>query len=77
MKRLFPWLCIGVAVMAQAQPPAINLQDALVRARKYAGQIQTASGVLLSAKEDSLQTRAAKLPSVNATCGCVPACVHS
>src|SRR5438094_8947063 len=65
------WVCavaLANAALSQApaQPPTINLQDALARARQYGAQIQSASLAVLLAKEDRLQARAARLPSVNA-----------
>jgi len=44
----------------------VKLEDALARARQYGGQIQTANSAVLQAREDTAQTRAARLPSVNA-----------
>ena len=44
----------------------ITLPDALARARQYGGQIQSANFAVLQAREDSVQARAARLPSVNA-----------
>jgi len=58
-------LCGSLWAQAPA-PPTIKLEDALERARKYAGQIQSANLALLQAKEDTVQTKAARLPSVNA-----------
>src|SRR5437763_26601 len=49
-----------------AAPPAIRLDDALTRARQYAGQIQNANFAVLQAREDRVQARAARLPSLNA-----------
>ncbi len=56
------FVCAGLA----AQTPNITLKDALERARKYAGQIQSANLNVLLAKEDTFQAKAAKLPTVNA-----------
>src|SRR5437879_1224619 len=47
-------------------PPQISLQDALARARQYGGQIQSANLAVLLAREDRIQARAARLPSVSA-----------
>src|ERR1022692_3427496 len=58
-------LCGSLWAQAPA-PPTIKLEDALERARKYAGQIQSANLALLQAKEDTVQTQAARLPSLNA-----------
>src|SRR5580692_9659624 len=49
-----------------AQTPTISLQDALERAKKYGGQIQTANLAALQAREDRAQARANTLPSVSA-----------
>src|SRR5258708_1324453 len=64
-------LCAASLALAQTPPapgapPTIKLEDALARAKKYAGQIQGANVALLTAKEDTTQARAARLPSVNA-----------
>jgi len=44
----------------------LTLQDALARARQYEPQLQNANLNALLAKEDSVQAKAATLPSVNA-----------
>lgn len=61
-------LCVAAcATGALAQsPPTITLPDALARAKQYGGQIQSANLAVLLAKEDSAQTRAGRLPTVNA-----------
>jgi outer membrane protein TolC len=60
-------LAAGPEAWAQATaPPTIKLEDALARARQYGGQIQTANTAVLQAREDRLQARAARLPSVTA-----------
>src|SRR5438128_1614811 len=74
-KRL-AFLCAASLALAQTPaaptaaqatpPPTIKLEDALARAKKYAGQIQSAGIGVLTAKEDIAQARAARLPSVNA-----------
>ena len=72
--RMLTWFCAGVlAGVLQAQvaapagePPAITLQDALTRARQYGGLVLSANFAVLQAKEDTVQARAARLPSVNA-----------
>ncbi len=72
MIRKLVCFCVGITALAAAQPsstgdiPTIKLEDALVRARKYGGQIQGAHIAVLQAKEDTSQARAAKLPTVNA-----------
>jgi outer membrane protein len=61
--------CCALAITAliRAQGPiTVKLEDALARARQYAGQIQTANSAVLQAREDTAQTRAARLPSVSA-----------
>jgi outer membrane protein TolC len=58
-------LCLCTGVAAQTPPPAITLQDALVRARQYGGQVQSANLAELAAREDILQARAGRLPTVN------------
>src|SRR5215467_14512287 len=57
---------LGVALAQPAEPPAIKLEDAIARARQYAGQVQSANLTVQQAKEDTFQARAARLPSVNA-----------
>src|SRR5579862_8268994 len=71
--RTLACLCAGaLGGLAQTPAPAptngppIRLEDALVRARQYGGQIQSANLAALQAKEDSVQARAARLPSLNA-----------
>lgn len=49
-----------------AGPVNMDLQQALARARQYAGQIQTATLTLSQATEDRVQARAAKLPQFSA-----------
>lgn len=60
-------------IPAQQNPPAappaatvITLPDALARARQYGGQIQSANFAVLQARQDTVQARASRLPSVNA-----------
>jgi outer membrane protein TolC len=56
-----------LARLASAQTEApIKLEDAIARARQYGGQIQSANLAALQTREDSVQARAARLPSVNA-----------
>src|SRR5579872_4529388 len=71
--RTLACLCAGALTgLAQTPAPApvseppIKLEDALVRARQYGGQIQSANLAAQQAREDSLQARVAKLPTVNA-----------
>lgn len=57
----------GAAGVLLAQgPPEIKLEDAIVRARQYAGQVQSANSVTAQAKEDTYQARAARKPTLNA-----------
>lgn len=58
-------LCLCAGAAAQTPPPAITLQDALARARQYGGQVQSADFALLSARQDTVQARAGRLPIVN------------
>jgi outer membrane protein TolC len=58
-------LCLCAGAAAQTPPPAITLQDALVRARQYGGQVQGANLAVLAAREDTVQARAGRLPTVN------------
>ena len=55
---------------AQQQPapqvPTYKLEDALARAKQYAGQVQSATSTVRQAHEDTKQARAARLPSVSA-----------
>ena len=52
--------------MCFAQTPVIKLDDAIARARKYGGQVQSAGFAVSQAQQDTLQARAGRLPSVNA-----------
>lgn len=63
------FVVIGMSAFAIAQtasPPAVSLQDAIARAKQYAGQIQSANLAVLQAREDTAQVRAGRLPSVSA-----------
>jgi outer membrane protein TolC len=55
-----------LAATSLCAQPVIPLPDALTRARQYAGQIQSANLAVLQTKEDTLQARANRLPTVNA-----------
>jgi outer membrane protein TolC len=63
---------IPVAAALLMLPPCvfsqekITLQDAMERARRFSGQIQSANLTAQLAREDSVQAKAAQLPSVNA-----------
>ena len=68
--RISP-LCVIVLwispAFAQVAPPVvITLQDALARAQRYGGQIQSATLATRLAREDSVQAKAGLLPSVSA-----------
>lgn len=55
-----------VTTAAMAEPPlTISLQDAIQRARRYSSQFQSAVTAAGLAREDSLQAKAALLPTVN------------
>jgi len=66
-------LTLTLATSAHAQQPAppsgpvtVPLADAIARARQYAGQIQSANLTALLARQDIVQARANRLPTVNA-----------
>jgi outer membrane protein TolC len=65
MTRTLAFTLLTASLWSQT-PPTISLEDALARARKYAGQIQGANLSVLQAKEDTVQARAGRLPSVSA-----------
>src|ERR1039457_4711862 len=74
MKSILPTLGMGLALClpAFAQTPAagsaplrITLQDAMERVQKYSQQTLTANLTALLAHEDTVQAKAALLPSVN------------
>ena len=50
---------------ASRQVPCLTLRDAFERGKQYAGQIQSANLVATLAHEDTAQTRAGLLPTVN------------
>ena len=55
-----------VTTAAMAEPPlTISLQDAIERARRYSSQFQAAVTAAGLAREDSVQAKAALLPTVN------------
>src|SRR5580693_333544 len=61
--------CAAANAQPSASPagaPSISFEEALRRARQYAGQLQSANLAVLLAKEDTAQVRAGRLPSVNA-----------
>ncbi len=59
-------LVLFSCAMAFAQTPVIRLEDAIARARQYGGQVQSAGFAVSQAQQDTVQARAARLPSVNA-----------
>ncbi|MBV8844293.1 MAG: TolC family protein [Bryobacterales bacterium] len=65
-RKLILFTCLPFCAFAQDSPPAINLENALVRARQYGGQVQSANLAVLTAREDWVQARANRLPSLNA-----------
>ncbi len=69
------FLCLSAgAVFARQSPPAtpaggtltIDLKDALVRARQYGAQVESANIAAQLAREDRVQAKAASLPSISA-----------
>jgi outer membrane protein TolC len=57
----------AIGLDAQTQTPAtITLADAMARSKQYGGQIQSANLAVLLAKQDTAQTKAARLPTLNA-----------
>ncbi len=58
------------AFLAQVAAPSegitVTLPDAIARARKYGAQVETASIAAALAKQDTVQAKAAALPSLNA-----------
>src|SRR5947209_10889922 len=65
--RIFAFLGAAAFALSQAtEAPTIKLEDAIARARQYAGQIQGATSAVLQAREDTLQARANRKPTLNA-----------
>jgi outer membrane protein TolC len=64
--RIHLGLALATIGMAQAPAPTITLADALVRARQYGGQVQSANLGVLQAAEDRFQAQKANLPTFNA-----------
>ncbi len=62
--QLAALLCFGTVLFAQ--DPVIKLEDALARAKQYAGQVESANLLVRQAREDTKQAQAARLPSVSA-----------
>jgi outer membrane protein TolC len=68
-RQLAALLCFGTALFAQdsaAPNLVIKVEDALARAKQYAGQVESANSLVRQAREDTKQAKAARLPSVNA-----------
>ena len=66
---LAAFLFVGTALFAQdAAAPSlvIKVEDALARAKQYAGQVESANLLVRQAREDTKQAKAARLPSVSA-----------
>ena len=67
--KLAALLCLGPALLAQdavAPSPVIKVEDALARAKQYAGQVESANSLVRQAREDTKQAKAARLPSLSA-----------
>ena len=62
--RVYLLLFVGFA-SAQERPVRLTLQDAIARARQHAGQVQAANIAVQQAREDSLQSRTLRLPTLN------------
>ncbi len=60
------WAQVPVRQPATTEPVNITLRDALDRARRYGGQVQSAALAARLANEDVVQAKAGLLPSVNA-----------
>ncbi len=58
-------LSLGAFGQTPASPLKLTLDDALARARQYSQTVYSASAAALLAHEDSVQAKAALLPSVN------------
>jgi outer membrane protein TolC len=67
MPQILPIAGIALALCqyASAQPLRLTLQDAMERAQKYSQQTFAANIAALLAREDTVQAKAALLPSVN------------
>ena len=58
-------LCRGAFGQTPAEPLKLTFDDALARARQYSQTVYTAGAAALAAHEDTLQAKAALLPSIN------------
>jgi outer membrane protein TolC len=67
MSQILPIAGIALALcqLAPAQPLRLTLQDAMERAQKYSQQTFAANIAALLAREDTVQAKAALLPTVN------------
>jgi outer membrane protein TolC len=67
MPQILPIAGVALALcqFAAAQPLRLTLQDAMERAQKYSQQTFAANIAALLAREDTVQARAALLPTVN------------
>ena len=66
MKGSLAAFLLACALMRGQETTLVKVEDAIARAKLYAGQIQSSSLVSKQAKEDTKQARAARLPSVSA-----------
>jgi len=64
--RIAAFFCVVPMFAQESAPVVIKLEDALARAKQYAGQLQGAALGVRQAHEDLKQARAARLPSVSA-----------
>ena len=64
--RIFALFGPAALAFAQSEPPTVKLEDAIARAKQYAGQIQSANSAVLQAREDTSQARANRLPTLSA-----------
>src|ERR1700758_154130 len=58
-------LLLAAAGISFAQT-TVKLDEAISRAKQYAGQVQSATSAAVQAREDTVQARANRLPSLNA-----------
>ena len=66
LARAYALIALGGFVAAQAPAPTITLADALQRARKYGGQVQSANLAVFKPAKIAFRRRSASLPSVSA-----------
>jgi outer membrane protein TolC len=67
MSQILPiaGIALSLCQLASAQPLRLTLQDAMERAQKYSQQTFAANIAALLAREDTVQAKAALLPTVN------------